>query len=48
MGMLTERDINLYNESGYVVPDFQLDAEFVEELLHNVHHVWPTELYGEL
>ena len=32
MGMLTERDINLYNESGYVVPDFQLDAEIVEEI----------------
>ncbi len=24
------------------------DVEFAEELLHNVHHVWPTELYGEL
>lgn len=24
------------------------DAEFIEDLLHNVHHVWPSALYGEL
>ena len=30
--MLTEREIDRYHDSGYVVPDFQLEADTLEEI----------------